>query len=374
MARTSRVSPPQTSGRLVSLDAVRGLTMALMVVVNTPGDPKNVYAPLRHAEWNGWTPTDLVFPFFLFIVGVAITLSSRSTSVVSILKRAVVIFLVGLFLNAFPEFELSSLRIPGVLQRIALCYAAAALLWRWTQRHQRRAAILAVVAAALMLSYWAALTLITVPGGTAGDLTSGNDLGSYIDRVLMPGHLLTPAMDPEGLLSTLPAIATTLLGTLAGLWVRGDQPLTRKAVWLAAAAVGAIAIGLIWDPTFPINKRLWTSSYVIFTAGGAALLLALCYWLIDVRGWRAWSKPFVVLGMNAIVLYVLASMLADVLLLLTVTSESGSVVSAAEWLYTTLFEPYFEPRIASLTYALAFLGVLFLVLLVMYRRRIFVRA
>jgi predicted acyltransferase len=347
--------------------------MAGMVVVNNPGDWGNVYAPLLHAPWNGWTPTDLIFPFFLFIVGVAITMSGRTASVSSILKRAAIIFAVGLFLAGYPQFELSRWRIPGVLQRIAICYAAAALLWRWSAS-RRRVPVLAGTAVTLMLVYWALVTLAPVPGGTAGNLTPGNDLGAYIDRALMEGHLWKPTWDPEGLLSTVPALATTLLGTLAGLWMRADVQPSRKVGWLALAGIGAIIIGEIWNLFFPINKNLWTSSYVMFTAGAAALFLVACYWLIDVKGWRAWSKPFVILGTNALALYVLSGLLVETMGTISITLDDGRAISSSRWLYVTVFEPFFAPKNASLLYALAHLGVLFLVLLWMYRRRILIRA
>jgi predicted acyltransferase len=368
------------STRLVSLDVFRGLTMAGMVIVNNPGDWGHVYWPLLHAEWNGWTPTDLIFPFFLFIVGVAITLSKRSASTASILKRGAVIFAVGLFLAAFPRFDPTHLRIPGVLQRIAVCYVVGALVYRWTLSRTPGSssrglyAPLAAIAAVLMLAYWAAVTLIPVPGGVAGDLTAGHDLGAYIDRALMLGHLYRPTWDPEGLLSTVPAVATTLLGTLAGLWLRGDAAPTRKAGVLALAGIGAIVVGEVWNLAFPINKNLWTSSYVMFTAGAAALFLALCYWVLDVKNWRAWATPFVILGMNALALFAFSALLVKTMARLTITPDAGVAMSSSRWVYVTLFEPYLAPKNASLAYALANLALLFLVLLWMYRRRIFLKA
>ncbi len=370
MARVAIASLPAASARLVSLDVFRGLTMAGMVVVNNPGDWGNVYWPLLHAEWNGWTPTDLIFPFFLFIVGVAITLSRRSASTASILKRGAIIFLVGLFLAGFPRFDPTHWRIPGVLQRIAVCYTAAALLYR----KKGTVRVLAVVAAALMLAYWAVMTLVAVPGGAAGDLSPGRDLGSYVDRGLMLGHTWKPAWDPEGLLSTVPAIATTLLGTLAGLWMRRDVSPARKAGLLALAAAGAIVIGEIWHLAFPINKNLWTSSYVMFTGGAAALFLALCYWAIDVKGWRAWTKPFVILGMNALALFAFSALLVKTMARISITLDDGTTMSSSRWIYATLFAPYLAPKNASLAYALANLALLFLVLLWMYKRKIFLKA
>ena len=360
----------QTGNRLVSLDVFRGITMAAMVVVNNPGDWNNVYAPLLHAPWHGWTPTDLIFPFFLFIVGVSITLSKRSTSIASIVRRAAVILGVGLLLSGFPRFDLATWRIPGVLQRIAVCYAVAAVLYT----RSRRPAVIASVAAALMLGYWAVMMAVPVPGGTAGDLSPDGNLGAFIDRALMSGHLWKPRWDPEGLLSTIPAVATTLLGILAGLWIGGSAAPARKAATLALAGAGAIAAGFAWDVLFPINKSLWTSSYVMFSAGAAALFLALCYWAIDVKGWRWWTRPFVILGVNALALYALSSLLAGTLASIPVNLDGGRVASLSSLIYASAFEPLASPKNASLLYALANLAVLFVILLWMYRRRIFLRA
>ena len=370
MARVATAPATATAARLVSLDVFRGLTMAGMVVVNNPGDWSHVYAPLLHAEWNGWTPTDLIFPFFLFIVGVAITLSRRSASIPSILKRGAIIFAVGLFLAGYPGFDPSHWRIPGVLQRIAICYAAAALLFRT----RRGPVLLASVATALMLGYWAVMMLVPVPGGSAGDLSPGADLGAYVDRTLMGDHLWKPTWDPEGLLSTFPAIATTLLGTLAGLWMRTDGPAGRRAGLLAAAGVTSMAVGEMWSIGFPINKNLWTSSYVMFTAGAAALFFALCYWIIDVKGWRGWTKPFVILGMNALALFALSALLVKTMARISITLDDGTSMSSSRLLYAEIFEPYLAPKNASLAYALANLAFLFLILLWMYRRRIFLKA
>ena len=344
--------------------------MAAMVIVNNPGDWGNVYPPLLHAPWHGWTPTDLIFPFFLFIVGVAITLSRRAVSTGSILKRAAIIFAIGLFLNGFPTFELETWRIPGVLQRIALCYAAAALIYA---RATRPGAI-AIAAAVLLLGYWAVLMFVPLPGGAAGDLSPDGNIGARIDRMLMSGHLWKPTWDPEGLLSTIPSIATTLFGVLSGLWLgnSGIDP-RRRAGGLALAGVIAILVGLAWDLVFPINKSLWTSSYAVFSAGAAATFLALCYWVVDVRGWHSWARTFVILGVNALALYALSSLLASTLGNVTMPG-AGPDVSVQSWIYHRWFVPLASPRNASLLYAVANLAVLFAVLLLMYRRRLFLRA
>jgi predicted acyltransferase len=372
---TARVMPaPAQSTRLVALDVFRGLTMAAMVIVNNPGDWSQVYAPLLHAEWHGWTPTDLVFPFFLFIVGVSITLSRKTANWTAIARRSAIIFALGLFLNAFPRFNMASLRIPGVLQRIAVCYAVAALIYRSISGDRRRQGVLlATLAAILAIGYWLLMALVPAPGGVAGDLSPEGNLAAWLDRTLLAGHIYRPHYDPEGVLSTVPAIATTLLGVVAGLWLQSDErPDTRVSGLLAAGAAGVIA-GYAWNTVFPINKALWTSSYVALTAGLAALLLAACYWTIDVRGWRWWTRPFVILGVNAITLYLLSGLLADTLGVVRVSAGDGQTTSLGGWLYANCFAPLAAPRNASLLYALAHLALLFVVLAWMYRRRLFLR-
>jgi predicted acyltransferase len=371
--------------RLMSLDAFRGLTMAGMVIVNNPGDWGHVYPPLRHAEWNGCTPTDLIFPFFLFIVGVSITFSRGTMGDPwKIVKRALVIFGLGMVLALYPRWDASVVRIPGVLQRIAVCYLAAAFIFRWTVRTHgsddtRRLAqgrTLLLWAIGLTLGYWAVMMLVPVPGGVAGDLTPSGNLGAYIDRHVFGRHLWSQSKtwDPEGLLSTIPAIATTLLGGVAGLWLGSHASGSRKALWMVGAGIVAVAIGLAWSLVFPLNKALWTSSYVWFTAGSAAIALALCYALIDLRGWKAWSRPFVILGLNAIALYVLSGLVTKFLSFHKVPGPDGSPISLLHYIYTTWFVPLAEPINASLLFALANLAVLFVVLWWMDRRGIYLKA
>jgi predicted acyltransferase len=370
----SVIAPTAPATRLVALDVFRGVTMAAMVIVNNPGDWSHVYWPLRHAQWHGWTPTDLIFPFFLFIVGVAITLSRKTARWSGILRRTAIIFGLGLFLNLYPRFDLDTLRIPGVLQRIALCYGIAAALFRATAGDRRRQGIaLATAAGVLMVAYWAVMTLVPAPGGAAGDLSRAGNLAAWLDRTLLPGHIYRPEYDPEGLLSTVPAVATTLVGCVTGLWITSAAPHSRKTSGLAAAGVAGVAIGYAWNAVFPINKALWTSSYVALTAGLALLLLALCYWLIDVRGWRGWTKPFVILGSNAITLYVSSGLLVDTLSVVAVAGPDGKPVPASTWIYTHLFLPLASPYDASLLYACAHLAVLYVLLAWMYRRRVFLR-
>ena len=357
--------------------------MAAMVIVNNPGDWGTVYAPLLHAEWHGWTPTDLIFPFFLFIVGVSITLSRKSTSWGSILRRAAIIFALGLFLAGFPRFDVSTWRIPGVLQRIAVCYLAAAAAYklivtpsgRSTPGTQwgRPAAILGTLALALCVVYWLIMTFVPAPGGVAGDLSAEGNVGAWLDRTLMAGHLWKPRWDPEGLLSTVPSIATALLGIVAGLWLGSSETPERKATGLVVAGITGIIAGYLWNAVFPINKNIWTSSFVLFTAGAGSLLLAICYWTIDIRGWRAWTKPFVILGSNAITLYVVSGLLAETLGLIRLTGPDGRETSLGHYLYVTSLVPIASPKNASLMYALANLAVLFALLAWLYRRRIFLK-
>jgi predicted acyltransferase len=370
------------STRLVSLDVLRGITMAAMVIVNNPGDWGNVYAPLLHAEWNGWTPTDLIFPFFLFIVGVSITLSRKSTSWGSIVRRSAIIFALGLFLAGYPRFDVSTWRIPGVLARIAVCYLFAASAYKLIVTPSGRstgpdwfrpAVILTTLALSLCVVYWLVMTLVPAPGGVAGDLSPEGNVGAWLDRTLMSGHLWKPRWDPEGLLSTMPAIGTALLGIVAGLWIGSPETPERKVTGLVIAGIAGIAAGYLWNTVFPINKNLWTSSFVLFTAGAASLLLAICYWSIDVKGWRGWTRPFVILGSNAITLYVVSGLLAETLGLIQVTGPDGRETSLGNYLYVTLLVPIASPKNASLMYAFANLAVLFALLAWMYRRRIFLR-
>ena len=381
------VSGPKIDTRLVSLDVFRGITMAAMVIVNNPGDWGNLYWPLAHAAWDGWTPTDLIFPFFLFIVGVSITLSRKSASWGSIARRAALIAAIGLFLAAYPRFDMDTLRIPGVLQRIAVCYLVAASFYKVVglrgsdpaghSDSQRFAAAAWMIGAAVALcvGYWVVMTQVPTPAGIRGDLTPNGNWGAYIDRAVFGSHLWSSSKtwDPEGLLSTVPAIATTLLGIACGLWIASSAAPSRKAALMAAAGCAAIAIGYLWNPFFPINKALWTSSYVFLTAGLAAVCLALCYWAIDIRGWRGWTKPFVILGTNAIALYAASGLLVETMGLIRLAAADGSSVSLSRWIYVNAFQPFAPPKVASLAYAIANLLVLFALLAWMYRRRLFLR-
>jgi predicted acyltransferase len=380
MARTA-APVPALAERLVSLDVFRGLTMAAMVIVNDPGDWDNAYWPLLHAEWNGWTPTDLIFPFFLFIVGVSMTLSkSTMGSGWRVVRRGVTIMALGWLLSLFPYFRFATLRLPGVLVRIGVCYIAAAWIYRLTapgpaRDDRRHAARLMWWIVGLTAAYWLAMVLMPYPGHNPGDLTPAGNLGAFIDRsVLGQNHMWGKRpWDPEGLLSTVPAVASTLMGVVTGFWLRAPVTGTTRAALMAAAGVAAMAVGSIWDLAFPINKNLWTSSYAWFMGGAAAFGLAACYWTIDVKGWRWWTGPFVVLGVNAIALFVLAGLSAKTLLLVKMADAGGKTISLYSYIYRTWYEPLAAPKNASLLFALSYLAVLYAILWVMYRRRIFLK-
>jgi predicted acyltransferase len=355
--------------------------MAAMVIVNTPGDWSHVYPPLLHADWNGWTPTDLIFPFFVFIIGVSIVLSDRSRgSWLGIVRRAVLLYAFGLALALYPSFNFSTVRVVGVLPRLAACYLAAAVVYRsighWSE--SRRLWVPLLLAGALLAGYWLLLTRVAAPGGVVGDLSPEGNLGAWIDRtVIGEAHLWkqSKTWDPEGLLSTLPAIATALTGIGAGVVLRGARSTQEKVVLLAAAGSAALIGGLAWDATFPINKNLWTSSYVLLTSGMAAIALAAGHWLIDERETPASAaiRPFVVLGRNALVLFVLSGWLVKTLIWIKVGGQSESRISLYNWIYQHIFAPLAAPKNASLLFAVAALVILYSILEVLHRRRWYLR-
>ncbi len=365
---------PAATSRLLSLDVFRGITIAGMVLVNDPGSWEHIYWPLEHAQWSGWTPTDLVFPFFLFIVGVAITLSlgSRVESggvtrdvYLKIIKRTLIIFAIGLFLNGFPHFPLAEWRIPGVLQRIAVCYFFASIIFLNTRVRTQ-----ILISIGLLLFYYILLNTVPAPGYAAGDLTKEGSLPSFVDRVVFGKHVWAQAKvyDPEGILSTIPALVTTLIGVLTGTWLRSERSRIEKAAGMFVAGAVLVAIGWAWNAFFPINKALWTSSYVMFTGGLALQFLALCYWLIDIKGFRRWAKPFEIFGLNAIALYVLADFLANLLGLIPAGGDS-----LGGWIYEHVFSSWLSPINASLAFAICFVLVCFFFMWLLYRRRIFIK-
>jgi len=360
MSRRGYSSQP----RLLSLDAFRGLTIAAMVLVNNPGTWAAVYAPLKHARWHGLTPTDVIFPFFLFIVGMAIPLSRPTVG--RVLRRSVVIFALGIVLNGFPGFDWATIRIPGVLQRIAVCYLVAAVLFLTTGWRTQ-----AMVTAALLVGYWGAMTLVPVPGFGWGGLSPEGNLAAWLDRAVLGPHIWRVARvyDPEGILSTVPAVATTLLGVLTGRWVQSARPERTIAGGLALAGVIGVVVGAAWGQSFPLNKALWTSSYTVLTAGLALLVLAACYWAIEIRGWRWWAAPFVVLGVNALALFFLSTLVARVLTLIHL--RDGHL---QKLIFERGFAPWASPINASLAYAVAYVIVWWGAMWLLHRAGVRLRA
>ncbi|MFL6263243.1 MAG: acyltransferase family protein [Thermoanaerobaculia bacterium] len=372
---------PRTE-RLRALDIFRGATIAGMILVNDAGDWNKTYAPLLHAEWNGWTPTDLIFPFFLFAVGIAIPYAfagrlqrsggDRGPLHGQILRRTAILFALGLFLAWFPFYTVDwpSARIPGVLQRIAVVYLVAALAWLHLGPRSR-----ALLAAALLAGYWLTMTLVPVPGHGAGDLSPAGNLAGWVDHQLLSRHTWKKAPgpgDPEGILSTVPAIATALLGLFVGDGLRSPRTRREKLAGLLLWGCAATAAGLVLGRWFPINKNLWTSTYVLFTAGAALLLLAAIYWLVDLKGRDAWAPPFLVFGTNAIVAFFGSTLLAKLGYLIHL-QEGGERVTLQQWLYHRLFASWLPDYAASLAWALAFLALCWLLTALLYRRRIFVK-
>ncbi len=351
-----------------------------MILVNNPGSWSYVYAPLQHAEWHGATPTDWIFPFFLFIVGVSIALAigrrkeagvDRGLLVQKILWRSFLIFLIGLFLSGYPYFDLATLRIPGVLQRIALVYAVTALLFLWLDVRQ-----LFWVGVGCLLAYWGMLTLIPVPGGHPPNLEAATNLGAWLDSTLLGGHLWAQSKvwDPEGLLSTLPAFATGISGILTGAWLRSSRGHFEKVAGLMVVGAVLLAAGLIWNSVFPINKQIWTSSYVLYTSGIALLVLGVMYWWVDIRKHHRGMQAFVVYGTNALIIYAVSGVLARTLNAIHVTEASGQSINIKTWLWQNVFESTFaSPYNASLAYAISNVLLLLGFAWFLYSRKIFIK-
>ena len=375
------------AGRLLSLDAFRGFTIAAMVLVNNPGDWSHLYSQLAHAHWHGWTFTDWIFPFFLFIGGMSMALSlgrlaaagaDRPTLLRKLAWRAALIFLIGFALNLIPEFNPGTVRIPGVLQRIALCTLMAApivLYFSW------RAQIVWI--AALLATYSVLMLWVPVPGIGAGVLEPGRDMGAYLDRMLMDGHLWAQAKtwDPEGLLSTMPALCSQLLGVLAGRWLLSAHGRTEQTAWMLLAGLALLWAGAILDVILmPINKSLWTPSFCLLTTGWALLLFGSFYWLLDanpharVRAVAArWSLPLVIYGMNALFIFAFSGLLAKMLGVITVSGPDGAAMSLGARLYAPLRALDIAPVNSSLLYALLFNAAMFAIAWGMWRKKWFVK-
>jgi predicted acyltransferase len=389
-----------SKSRVVSLDAFRGLAVAGMILVTDPGTYSAVYWPLLHAQWNGWTPTDMIFPGFLFAVGVAVTLSfasriergfDRGTLARHVLFRSVAIFFIGLAVNGFPDYNPHTIRIPGVLQRIALCYLCGGLLYlainragngASEQRRRRRIAFLSGIAVALLAIYWALLKLVPVPGFGAGQLDSLGNIAAYVDRSLLgTNHLwawgLTPGygvtFDPEGLLSTLPAIASLLFGIIAGEWLLTEDSKNRQVLTLAGSGLVLALAGWILHPLLPINKKLWTSTFALFSGGVSVLIFSALYSILDIKRWRWWTPPALVLGTNAILAFALSNVITTLTDRVHVNLRDGSAPTLHQWGYHALFATWLEPVHASLAYAIAILLLNIVLVYPLFRRRIFLR-
>jgi predicted acyltransferase len=363
------------SGRLLSLDVFRGATIAAMILVNNPGDWGHVYWPLLHVPWHGWTPTDLIFPFFLFMVGMSLTFSRRLDARPAF-ARALKLIGLGLLMALYPYFPVLTVRWPGVLQRIGLCYLAAWAAKRWLRPRGQ-----AVLAACLLVGYWALMTKATGPEGHPPSLEPQTNLSAQVDRMVLVPHVwsVTKTWDPEGVLSTLPAIATTLLGLLFGEWVRsGRKPFT-TTLGLLLGGLALTALGILWGEAaapwlvFPINKSIWTSSFVLLTGGLAAALFGLTYWIVDVAGWKRWAAPFVTYGKNAIAVFVGSGLLAKTLLSIKWPDGSGVAVSLWRRLYEALYASWLPPYGASLAWAVSMVVLFYLVALWMDRRGLYLK-
>ncbi len=367
------------SKRLLSLDVFRGITIAGMILVNTI-----VLSPFKildHAEWHGCTLADLVFPFFLVVVGISLVLSmskqrkdgaSKNHIFYKIVKRSLIIFVLGLLLNIFPHHmtsdTLMTVRVYGVLQRIALCYffAASAYLFMNT-------ILQTMLTVILLVGYWWLMIYYPMPGYGVGDFTAAGNLGAYLDRWLFPAsNLYGKVYDPEGLLSTVPAIASTLLGNLTGIWLLSYKSRQQKCLGMLVGGMVAMLLGWYWGLSFPINKALWTSSYTLWTGGIALITYALCYGLIEIKHWTRWSKPFEIFGLNAILVYFLHVLFFKIQLMIHLKCGYFKTCNLRQVIIQDLFGWASLPY-ASLYYAITSVLVWLLVLTILYRRKIFVR-
>jgi predicted acyltransferase len=385
------VSPVSSSKRYLAVDLLRGLTIAFMILVNDNGDERVAFWPLKHAAWNGFTPTDLVFPTFLFLVGASIVFSTesrlargvtRASLFAHTVRRAIIIFLLGLVVNSVPFFRLSTMRYYGVLPRIALCYLVVASLYIWIRRPVGSAAGQPTVAdkigllVACLLGYYILMRLVPVPGfGVPGRdiplLDPDANMVAWVDRhIFAAKHLYEGTRDPEGLLSTIPALGTTLIGVLTGLFLRSSkQSDSRKALTLAIVGAGGVLLGLLWDPWFPINKKLWTSSFVLHAGGWSLLILAVFWFLVQARGYRRGTWPLLVFGTNAITAYVISEVMAACLSNVRVGPRSNVL----HWIYLHIAAVIPWPALASLTYSLLYVLVCWLLVLPLYRKKIFIK-
>lgn len=381
-AQTGTTTTSTKPKRLLSIDLLRGLTIAFMIMVNNDGSAA-AYTQMKHSAWNGFTFTDLVFPTFLFLVGVSVVFSTASRLTrgdskrllfLHTVRRTIILYLLGLLVNSFPYFHLHTMRFYGVLPRIAICYFIAATLYLISPKWRSKA----LLAATLLIGYWVIMRYIPVPGyGVPGRdiplLDPDRNLAALIDRhIFAASHLYERTRDPEGLLSTLPSIATALIGVLTGIWLRSSRTIGQKARGLAIAGASAVLLGSLWNIWFPINKKLWTSSFVLFTAGLGLLLLALCVWIFD-RGEETkqsrWFIPLHVFGTNAISAYVFAELLGSAFAAIHVRPG----LTLHRWLFQIINSGVPDAAFASLLYSLGFAAVCWVPMYWLYRKRIFIK-
>ncbi len=365
-----------THKRLISLDAFRGFTIIGMVIVNDPASWSHVYPPLRHAAWHGLTPTDLVFPFFLFIMGVSITLAFTrrlhqglppKAFMGKILRRTLILYLLGLFLWLWPEFDFSHIRWTGVLQRIAMVYGACAFLFLYTSwRTQVR------IGVSILLAYWLVMCFVPLPGHGQVMLEPGKNIAAWVDQLLLPGYMWQKTWDPEGILSTFPAIVTGITGMLAGQLLLRPVHVHTRIMWLMLAGFFSYVAGAVWDWFFPINKNIWTSSYVLYTSGLAAMTFGASIWLVDVKQIKSWTWPGVVFGANAITAYVLHSLLNFPFRHPFIPTATGkrSIVSL---FFDTFVHWGLAPELVSLFWALLYTAIVFIPVWWLYHKRIYIK-
>lgn len=366
-----------TSKRLISLDALRGMTISLMILVNTPGSWAYVYSPLRHAEWNGCTPTDLVFPFFLFIVGVSVWFSFEKyqtkiskVTILKILKRTVIIFFIGLILNLFPFFDFSKVRIMGVLQRIAIAYGVGSILCLSFKRDK-----LLIVLGIILLGYWALLYFGSEldPYSLKENIVRKFDLFLFGDKHIYKGFGIP--FDPEGLLSAIPAVGTVIIGYLVGQAISVESTVLIKLKKLLIYGVLLVILGAIWGLIFPINKALWTSSYVLYTAGLGILFLAFLIFVIDFKGYNIWAKPFIHFGTNPLFIFVFSGIYVKTIsyLIIIPVQDSNVKISAYKFLFDDVFSSIAGNMNGSLLFALSHIIVYWAICFLLYKNRIFIK-
>jgi len=356
--------------RLISLDAMRGFTIAAMILVNFPGDEHNVFAPLKHTVWNGLTPTDLIAPFFLFIVGISIVLAySKRTAdpdkdlYKKIVLRSVKIFAVGIFLNLLPDFNFSELRYTGTLPRIAIVFLFCALLYLNTSFVQQ-----VWTGFIILMGYWLAMTLIPTPGQGKVMLEPGVNLAAWIDSKFLPGKMWQGTWDPEGILSTFPSIVSGISGLLAGHLLVSNRSRENKVIYLMVIGLASAAAGYVWGLTFPVNENLWTSSFVLVTSGLAALVLGAAYFTVDIRGLSWGTQPGIIFGANAIAAYVLADILALIFYRLPIAGQPLNVHGV-----TALHSIGLSLKLSGMFYSLLFVCINFIPALILYRKKVFIK-